>query len=150
MNATYTCFVIHFRRTLKFLLSWSLTLIHVSKYILLFTLHRNYPDFYQKLYALFEPTVFHVKYKARFFFLADLFLSSTWVMFAIGTYISLILAVPNQQVGFIWHICLILSRIFNQLVVFVGWLQEVKQIIQKKTVFPYVSFHVFESVVIKW
>ncbi|KAJ8311953.1 hypothetical protein KUTeg_009326, partial [Tegillarca granosa] len=38
----------------------------------------DYPDFYKKLYALFEPSVFHVKYRARFFFLADLFLSSTW------------------------------------------------------------------------
>ncbi|XP_045173435.2 nucleolar complex protein 4 homolog B-like [Mercenaria mercenaria] len=37
----------------------------------------HYPDFYEKLYVLFEPTIFHVKYKARFFYLADLFLSST-------------------------------------------------------------------------
>jgi len=38
---------------------------------------RDYPDFYQKLYALLEPTVFHVKYRARFFYLLDLFLTST-------------------------------------------------------------------------
>ncbi|XP_060598961.1 nucleolar complex protein 4 homolog B-like [Ruditapes philippinarum] len=37
----------------------------------------HYPDFYEKLYAMFEPNIFHVKYKARFFYLADLFLSST-------------------------------------------------------------------------
>ncbi|KAK8375276.1 hypothetical protein O3P69_020328 [Scylla paramamosain] len=37
----------------------------------------DYPDFYKKLYALLEPTVFHVKYRARFFMLCDLFLSST-------------------------------------------------------------------------
>ena len=39
--------------------------------------HREYPEFYTKLYAMFEPSIFHVKYKARFFHLADLFLSST-------------------------------------------------------------------------
>ncbi len=38
---------------------------------------RDYPDFYNKLYALLEPSVFHVKYRARFFFLTDLFLTST-------------------------------------------------------------------------
>ena len=37
----------------------------------------DYPDFYKKLYALFEPGIFHVKYKERFFYLADLFLMST-------------------------------------------------------------------------
>ena len=44
---------------------------------LLFFIIRDYPDFYEKLYALFEPSVLHVKYRARFFYLADLFLSST-------------------------------------------------------------------------
>jgi len=38
---------------------------------------RDYPDFYQKLYALLEPAIFHVKYRARFFYLLDLFLTST-------------------------------------------------------------------------
>ncbi|XP_069134720.1 nucleolar complex protein 4 homolog B-like [Argopecten irradians] len=37
----------------------------------------DYPDFYGKLYALFEPSIFHAKYRARFFYLADLFLTST-------------------------------------------------------------------------
>lgn len=37
---------------------------------------RDYPDFYKKLYSLLEPSVFHVKYRARFFHLANLFLSS--------------------------------------------------------------------------
>jgi len=37
----------------------------------------EYPDFYKKLYALFTPEVLHVKYKARFFHLADLFLASS-------------------------------------------------------------------------
>jgi len=37
----------------------------------------EYPDFYKKLYKLFTPEVLHVKYKARFFHLADLFLASS-------------------------------------------------------------------------
>lgn len=37
----------------------------------------EYPDFYVKLYALLEPTVFHAKYRPRFFMLCDQFLSST-------------------------------------------------------------------------
>ncbi|OQR72779.1 nucleolar complex protein 4-like [Tropilaelaps mercedesae] len=47
----------------------------------LFTLIHKYnlelPDFYSRLYALFRPEVFYTKYRARFFFLADVFLSST-------------------------------------------------------------------------
>jgi len=37
----------------------------------------EYPDFYQKLYALMTPDVLHVKYRARFFHLSDKFLMST-------------------------------------------------------------------------
>ncbi|XP_069612173.1 nucleolar complex protein 4 homolog [Ranitomeya imitator] len=47
---------------------------------LFFLIHEHnleYPDFYKKLYSLLDPSVFHVKYRARFFNLADLFLSST-------------------------------------------------------------------------
>uniref|UniRef100_A0A5F8GNF1 Nucleolar complex associated 4 homolog n=1 Tax=Monodelphis domestica TaxID=13616 RepID=A0A5F8GNF1_MONDO len=39
--------------------------------------HSEYPEFYRKLYSLLDPSVFHVKYRARFFHLADLFLSSS-------------------------------------------------------------------------
>ncbi|XP_078410653.1 nucleolar complex protein 4 homolog [Cetorhinus maximus] len=41
--------------------------------------HHNleYPDFYKKLYSLLDPSVLHVKYRARFFHLLDLFLSSS-------------------------------------------------------------------------
>ncbi|KAL4223523.1 Nucleolar complex protein 4 [Mactra antiquata] len=39
----------------------------------------HYPEFYERFYALFEPSVFHVKYKARFFYLADTFLSSSYL-----------------------------------------------------------------------
>lgn len=40
------------------------------------SLHRDFPNFYRKLYNLLEPSVLHAKYRARFFHLADLFLSS--------------------------------------------------------------------------
>ncbi|OLY81381.1 hypothetical protein AYI68_g4520 [Smittium mucronatum] len=37
----------------------------------------SYPDFYIKLYALFDRNLLHVKYRSRFLRLVDLFLSST-------------------------------------------------------------------------
>lgn len=37
----------------------------------------TYPSIYKKLYSMFEPEIFHTKYKPRLFYLADLFLSST-------------------------------------------------------------------------
>ncbi|CAG8500431.1 15673_t:CDS:10 [Funneliformis mosseae] len=37
----------------------------------------DYPDFYTKLYNLFDRNLMHVKYRSRFFRLADLFLAST-------------------------------------------------------------------------
>ncbi|XP_055547924.1 nucleolar complex protein 4 homolog A [Wyeomyia smithii] len=37
----------------------------------------TYPNIYEKLYSMFEPEIFHTKYKARLFYLADIFLSST-------------------------------------------------------------------------
>ncbi|KAJ3162665.1 Nucleolar complex protein 4 [Geranomyces michiganensis] len=37
----------------------------------------DYPDFYPKLYALFDKNLLHVKYRSRFLRLVDLFLSST-------------------------------------------------------------------------
>ncbi|CAH1801800.1 unnamed protein product [Owenia fusiformis] len=45
--------------------------ILVNKYNL------DYPEFYSKLYSMFEPGVVHAKYRARFFHLADIFLTST-------------------------------------------------------------------------
>lgn len=35
------------------------------------------PDIYEKLYAMFEPEIFHTKFKSRLFYLADIFLTST-------------------------------------------------------------------------
>lgn len=46
-------------------------------FVLIHRHNLDYPDFYTKLYNLLEPSVFHVKYRARFFHLANLFLSST-------------------------------------------------------------------------
>uniref|UniRef100_A0A3P9IP55 Nucleolar complex associated 4 homolog n=1 Tax=Oryzias latipes TaxID=8090 RepID=A0A3P9IP55_ORYLA len=46
-------------------------------FVLIHQHNLDYPDFYKKLYNLLEPTVFHVKYRARFFHLANLFLSSS-------------------------------------------------------------------------
>jgi U3 small nucleolar RNA-associated protein 19 len=37
----------------------------------------DYPDFYKNLYALFDSSIMHVKYRSRFLRLVDLFLSST-------------------------------------------------------------------------
>ncbi|CAH6778706.1 nucleolar complex protein 4 homolog [Phodopus roborovskii] len=46
-------------------------------FVLIHKHNLEYPDFYQKLYGLLDPSIFHVKYRARFFHLADLFLSSS-------------------------------------------------------------------------
>ncbi|XP_069476086.1 nucleolar complex protein 4 homolog [Ambystoma mexicanum] len=46
-------------------------------FVLIHQHNLEYPDFYKKLYTLLDPFVFHVKYRARFFHLANLFLSST-------------------------------------------------------------------------
>ncbi|XP_075158708.1 nucleolar complex protein 4 homolog A [Haematobia irritans] len=37
----------------------------------------TYPNIYEKLYSMFEPEIFHTKYKARLFYLSDIFLTST-------------------------------------------------------------------------
>ena len=37
----------------------------------------EYPEFYKKLYSLCTPELMHAKYKARFFYLANLFLASS-------------------------------------------------------------------------
>ncbi|XP_067232262.1 nucleolar complex protein 4 homolog [Chanodichthys erythropterus] len=46
-------------------------------FVLIHEHNLDYPDFYKKLYSLLDPTIFHVKYRARFFHLANIFLSST-------------------------------------------------------------------------
>ncbi|KAB0793602.1 hypothetical protein PPYR_13222 [Photinus pyralis] len=37
----------------------------------------EYPNIFAKLYSMFEPEIFHTKFKARLFYLSDLFLSSS-------------------------------------------------------------------------
>ncbi|XP_058137166.1 nucleolar complex protein 4 homolog [Dasypus novemcinctus] len=46
-------------------------------FVLIHQHNLEYPDFYRKLYSLLDPSIFHVKYRARFFHLADVFLSSS-------------------------------------------------------------------------
>ncbi|KAG8515027.1 Nucleolar complex protein 4 [Galemys pyrenaicus] len=59
-------------------LGGALSLLALNGLFILIHKHNlEYPDFYQKLYGLLDPSVFHVKYRARFFHLADLFLSSS-------------------------------------------------------------------------
>lgn len=48
-----------------------------SLFVLIHKYNLDYPDFYKKLYSLFQVEIFHMKYRARFFHLADLFLMST-------------------------------------------------------------------------
>jgi len=56
----------------------SISLLALSGVFTLISKHNlEYPDFYTKLYQLFTPEILHVKYKARFFHLADIFLTST-------------------------------------------------------------------------
>ncbi|XP_018413855.1 PREDICTED: nucleolar complex protein 4 homolog isoform X2 [Nanorana parkeri] len=56
----------------------AISLLALNGLFLLIHQHNlEYPDFYKKLYSLLDPSVFHVKYRARFFHLANLFLSST-------------------------------------------------------------------------
>jgi U3 small nucleolar RNA-associated protein 19 len=56
----------------------SISLLALNGVFILITKHNlEYPDFYKKLYALCTPDLLHAKYRARFFHLADIFLSST-------------------------------------------------------------------------
>lgn len=53
-------------------------LLALQGVFILVTKHNlEYPNIFTKLYSMFEPEIFHTKYKARLFYLADLFLSST-------------------------------------------------------------------------
>lgn len=63
----------------------------------------TYPDIYTKIYTLFDPDIFHTKYKARLFYLTDLFLSSTHLPEAlVGAFVKrvarLALSAPPQDV----------------------------------------------------
>nr|CAD7443172.1 unnamed protein product [Timema bartmani] len=45
--------------------------------LLVFQVARDYPNIYTKLYSMFDADIFTTRYKARLFYLADIFLSST-------------------------------------------------------------------------
>ncbi|KAJ2721313.1 Maturation and nuclear export of 40S ribosomal subunits interacting protein [Coemansia sp. Benny D115] len=56
----------------------SISLLALNGLFTLITDHNlNYPMFYEKLYALLDRNLFHVKYRARFFRLFDIFLRSS-------------------------------------------------------------------------
>ncbi|KAJ2271787.1 Maturation and nuclear export of 40S ribosomal subunits interacting protein [Coemansia sp. RSA 451] len=56
----------------------SVSLLALNGLFTLMTEHNlNYPNFYEKLYALLDRNVFHVKYRARFFRLLETFLGSS-------------------------------------------------------------------------
>ncbi|KAI1293530.1 Nucleolar complex protein 4 -like protein [Halotydeus destructor] len=48
-----------------------------SLYILIQKCNLEYPDFFTKLYSMLEPDILYVKYRAKFFFWADIFLTSS-------------------------------------------------------------------------
>lgn len=56
----------------------SIGVLALQGVFILVTKHNlEYPNIFTKLYSMFEPEIFHTKYKARLFYLSDLFLSST-------------------------------------------------------------------------
>lgn len=56
----------------------TISLLALQGVFILVTKHNlEYPNIFKKLYSMFEPEIFHTKYKARLFYLADKFLSST-------------------------------------------------------------------------
>ncbi|XP_033627834.1 nucleolar complex protein 4 homolog isoform X1 [Asterias rubens] len=66
--------------TFSYNIGGAVSLLALNGLFVLISQHNlEYPQFYKKLYALFEPSIFHVKFRARFFHLADLFLSSTYL-----------------------------------------------------------------------
>ncbi|CAG9827441.1 unnamed protein product [Diabrotica balteata] len=68
----------------------------------------DYPNIFIKLYSMFEPEIFHTKYKARLFYLSDLFLSSTHlpenlVAAFIKRMARLALIAPSEDIIIICH-----------------------------------------------
>uniref|UniRef100_A0A8C4N733 Nucleolar complex associated 4 homolog n=1 Tax=Eptatretus burgeri TaxID=7764 RepID=A0A8C4N733_EPTBU len=58
-------------------------------FILMHQHNLEYPDFYRKLYNLFEPSVLNTKYRANFFKLANVFLSSTHLpAYLVGAFVK--------------------------------------------------------------
>ncbi|KAM8797518.1 nucleolar complex protein 4 homolog [Eudromia elegans] len=64
--------------TVAYSIGGAISLLALNGLFILIHQHNlEYPDFYKKLYSLLDPSIYHVKYRARFFHLADLFLSSS-------------------------------------------------------------------------
>jgi len=63
---------------LLFILGGAVSILALHGVFLLMQSHNlEYPDFYTKLYALLDPGVLFVKHRPRFFYLLDLFMTST-------------------------------------------------------------------------
>ena len=61
----------------SFKIGGSISLLSLNGVFLLMTQHDlEYPDFYTKLYELCTPELLHAKYRARFFYLTNIFLAS--------------------------------------------------------------------------
>ena len=61
----------------SFKIGGSISLLSLNGVFILMTQHDlEYPDFYTKLYNLCTPELLHAKYRARFFYLANMFLAS--------------------------------------------------------------------------
>eukprot|EP01114_Cavostelium_apophysatum_P019445 TRINITY_DN6275_c0_g1_i2.p1 TRINITY_DN6275_c0_g1~~TRINITY_DN6275_c0_g1_i2.p1 ORF type:complete len:570 (+),score=171.61 TRINITY_DN6275_c0_g1_i2:151-1860(+) len=57
-----------------------ISLLALNSVFVLMTQHNlSYPNFYTKLYSLFNPLIFQAKYRNRFFSLARIFLSSSYL-----------------------------------------------------------------------
>lgn len=64
--------------TLSIFLGGPISLLALQGVFTLIQQHNlTYPKLYEKLYSMFEPEIFHTKFKARLFYLADIFLSSS-------------------------------------------------------------------------
>jgi U3 small nucleolar RNA-associated protein 19 len=76
----------HFRNPLSlsdflidsFSVGGSVSLLALSSlFILIQKCNLEYPDFYSKVYSMLEPNILWVKYRSKFFYWTDIFLSST-------------------------------------------------------------------------
>ncbi|XP_029475320.1 nucleolar complex protein 4 homolog isoform X2 [Rhinatrema bivittatum] len=85
-------------------------------FVLIHQHNLEYPDFYKKLYSLLDPSVFHVKYQTRFFYLTNLFLSSTHLpLYVVSAFAKRLArlsltAPPQAQLMVIPFICNLIRR----------------------------------------
>lgn len=77
-------------------------------FVLIHKHNMSYPNIYDRLYMMFEPEIFHMKYKPRLFHLADIFLTSSYlpetlVAAFIKRLARLALIAPPQDIIVILH-----------------------------------------------